>query len=129
MRITNTTYDQLQEALATVNEMFDNNITFKNCTAANTKETIWNVSLRAVDSRKAGARRSPGRLGRNDRRSIAACWHVHGYFHDALPKNATITTGYYNHRTKKHPGDPWVEQNMQIGWGTIRPMSDLCDCE
>jgi len=122
MRIVGATKVEIENALNIVNEMFEDNITFKSFTSANQKGTTWNVSLRAVKSDGPGAR-----LAYSGRRSISACWHVHGYFMDALPSDCKIYSGLYG-KSCRHPGEPWQEQRIGSQFMSIS-MSDLCECE
>lgn len=132
MLIKNVCADDIIRALETVNLEFDNNVTFNRFDAANAKKTRFNVTLRVIDSRGKGARRS-----HSGRRMVAACWHVYGTFIDALPTHAIVNkptvTGYNKwgremiKRLDGKPGDEW--QDWNIG-SVMSPMyySEACDC-
>ena len=80
MRFTKCTINDLEKALAKVNEKYDNNIIFN-------RLDPQGFTLKVKDSKKAGHRLH---LSYNldglhsQRRGISACWHVHGDFFDAL---------------------------------------------
>lgn len=123
MLIKGATQEQLTKALETVNKRFDGNIQFNRFDhAGRTRDgkEKFNVTLRVESSKGKGARRSQN----GHRRMINACWHVHGFFFDALPKGTEIKSGPYN----LHPGDPWHDRN--IG-SQIEPLyySEACDCD
>jgi len=71
----------MKEALEIVNEKYFKNITYRNIEPINEALTSFRFTLRAVDCHKAGGCFSPS-TGR--RVGLAACWHVHGDFFDAL---------------------------------------------
>lgn len=121
MRIVNVTKTDLEKAMAEVNKLYDGNIMFKSMKSANAKSTTWNVSLRAVKSDGPGARTSF-----SGRKSIAACWHVHGDFMDALPKEAKIYSGMYG-KTARHPGEPWEDCYTGSTFNRVH-LADLCEC-
>ncbi len=117
MIIKNVTEKDLYEALRKVNKHFDNNVIFEHCNSVNTKGNRWSVRLRVKSSRGKGAR-----LGFSGRHLINACWHVHGEFLEALPKDAVI----YTAGKTVYPGD-WEDWN--IG-SQMNPMyfSEACEC-
>lgn len=125
MRISKTSRQAIEDALAEVNEIYDGNIEFARFDAANAKGTIFNVRLKVKDSSKTGTLFSAF-LTRKDgemRRTSSACWHVHGYFHDALNPEAII----YSAGQRKRPGDPWVDWNAgSMIYPTMQ--SYRCDC-
>jgi len=125
MRISKTSREAIEKALAEVNEMFENNIEFLRFDRANAKGTIFNVRLKVKDSSKPGTLFSAFRTRKDGEpcRTASACWHVHGYFHDALNPEAVI----YSNGQKKRPGDPWVDWNAG---SMLYPcmQSYRCDC-
>lgn len=59
------------------------------------------------------------------RRTVSACWHVHGVFIDSLPKEAEVYSSPFKKWVK--PGDKWNDKNI----GSLAcPLSysDPCDC-
>ena len=116
MIITGATQTQLEDALEEANRRFDWNLRWNRFEALSA--TRFHVTLRVEDSRRPGHR-----WGRSGRRLVAACWHAHGRFFDALPKGAVIRASGRVIR----PGDPWEDRN--IG-SIIFPMyySEACEC-
>lgn len=116
----------LLRALETVNEQFDQNITFKRWPEAMGRR--WRFTLRAIDSKGKGGRLSAPMGGNQRRIGQAACWHVHGYFFDALfnvkPDASIVSGGQVI--TKEHGN--WVDRN--IG-SMIYPFmySEACKCD
>lgn len=113
----NCTKDQMLQALAKVNERYTNNIRFKRW-----PEPIGRrlrATLTVISSRSPGGRRS-----HTGRRITAACWHVHGWFFEALfciePK--TVIESYGN-CINAHGGN-WQDRNI----GSIM-YSEACDCK
>jgi hypothetical protein len=116
----NCTKNQMIQALAKVNERYANNIRFKQGPDAVGRRL--RATLTVVSSRTPGGRRS-----HTGRRIAAACWHVHGWFFEALfciePK--TVIESYGN-RIDAYGGN-WQDRNI----GSIMyPMnySEACDC-
>lgn len=111
----------LEQALKEINRRFDNNIDFN-------RFDRQGFTLKVKDSKKAGHKLGycTTKAG-NHRRLINACWHVHGYFFDALfsirPDAVIYSRGK---RITKHYGN-WKDSNI----GSIaEPMafSEACDC-
>ena len=106
-------------AMEAVNRLYNGNIRWKRFDQLNKAGTRFRVTLTVNNSHLPGSRRS-----HRGRRIAAACWHVHGEFFDALPKEAVIRLGREGvHR----PGDPWKDQ--QVG-SMFQPMmfSEACEC-
>ncbi len=122
MEIHNVTTTDIVTALETVNKRFDGNVCLANGIIGAGKKrdgtNKWRLRLRVADSKEPGHRR-----GFKGQRMVAACWHVHGYFFDALPQHAVIKANGLTIR----PGDPWQDRN--IG-SIINPLnySEACDC-
>ena len=120
------TLDDLQKALAVVNEKYENNVVWNR--EPSTYGNGFKFTLRVKQSRGKGAR-----LGffvnhkGNRRHLINACWHVHGDFFDALfsmnPK-AYVWSG--KSKIAVEHGN-WQDRN--IG-SMMSPLlySDACDC-
>ncbi len=116
MNIKGVNRDELEGALTVVNEKFGGNVVWNRIDNTNRG---FLVTLRVKDSKGPGARR-----GFSGQRMINACWHVHGTFFDALPKDAVVLVGGGQ---KIHPGDVWQDRN--IG-SVVLPLyfSEACDC-
>lgn len=173
MQIRNVTREILESALATVNERFNSNIQWKRIDRTGwTREgaEVWNVTLKARD-RKArfantGAPQHRAPRGMHEevcvemanagvritfhgsqRHIASACWHAHGVFFDALPRELWI---YPDGRMlpalgeppvsaksakvmiksgpwRFAPGDPWNDRNVG---SRMQPLwySEACDC-
>ena len=116
---TNATVNQLRDALTEVNERFEGNIRFKTLVPSGKRVSF---TLTVNDSKGKGGRRS-----HTGRRIAAACWHVHGYFFEALLKiDSEIFITSSIGRIDKSGGN-W--QNRNIG-SIMYPMyySEACDC-
>jgi hypothetical protein len=115
MKIRGVTENDLLNALDSVNKRFNGNIIF-NRFERNGRG--FNVTLRVQSSKEAGHR-----IGHSGRRMVSACWHVHGYFFDALPFSAIIKSSGRDVR----PGDRWHDWN--IG-SVVEPLyySQACEC-
>lgn len=102
MIIRNTNLKELTQALSATNKKYKNNVIFQSIECKTQNGKTWHVRLRVKDSKKAGAKLGYsypamyGNEGQKARRTISACWHVHGDFFDALlsiNNNAIIKTG------------------------------------
>lgn len=117
---TTATIKQLNEALAHVNTLFDNNVVFKTDPEQISKNRT-KFTLTVKDSKNAG-----GRIGHTGRRVKAACWHVHGEFFDFLFNDGVdyIKAGP---TVMRESSDNW--QDWNIG-SMVQPMyySEACDC-
>ena len=127
MLIKNVEIADLEKALWKVNGQYDGNVTFNNCTWVGHNrhgESSYRVTLRVRDSKGRGASRTI-----HGRRSVGACWHVHGLFFDNLPDEAEIvTTGGGERRTVK-PGDEWYDWMVGSAYYGYVNASSLCECE
>ena len=113
---------EICKALEETNKIYQNNIEFGRFEyLGQTRDgrDKWRVRLRVKDSKGPGARR-----GMTGRRTVAACWHVHGVFFDHLPEGVEIEAA----GRRFHAGDRW--QDIQVG-SILYPcwMSELCDCD
>ncbi len=144
MRATHTTREALEKALAAVNKRYAGNIIFNRLDSASGTGTSFNFTLRCKDSKALGHRRgfptfqgsgkAPG--GTKRRRLPSACWHVHGYFFDALlaetPEAVIVTSGSLANPLPENKitieSGNW--QDWDIG-SQMNPymMSEACDCE
>jgi hypothetical protein len=118
---TNATINELKQALNVINNRFDNNIRFKTLEAVNSKKNTFTLTVN--DSRKAG-----GRISNQGRRIAAACWHVHGYFFEALLKinpNIYIISGG-TMRIDKNGGN-WQDRNIGSNFMPLM-YSEACEC-
>jgi len=77
---TNATKEELERALELVNERYDGNIRWNR--QPETKGSRTRFTLRVNSARGPGARRGLS----TGRHLSSACWHVHGYFFEALFK-------------------------------------------
>jgi len=117
----------LHNALDIVNLQYNGNIEFKNIGDISTIKTQkCRFTLRVKNSRGPGASRNP----HTGRSSIAACWHVHGHFFEALlEQNPTISikTSLHGERTIDINGGNW--QDAQAGSPYLPyNLSDACEC-
>jgi hypothetical protein len=133
MIIRKVTEKDLNQALKIVNKRYKNNIIFNRLDQKT--NTTFNVTLKCKDSKKPGHRLgfknidwATGKQIGKQRRLINACWHVHGYFFEALLEinpEARIKAGtlYIN-----RDGGNWQDRN--IG-SVIYPLmySEACECE
>jgi len=121
MIIRNVTRQDLEKALETVTARYDGNVIWNRAPEPlNARGTAWRCTLRVKDSHGPGARLSPSYQRRH---TVAACWHAHGVFFDALPAQAVIVTG----STKTRPGAPWHDWNAG-SYLSPAYMSELCEC-
>lgn len=126
----------IETALEVVNRAYDSNVMFNRFDAANAKDNKYNVTLRVVSSRGKGARMNHDW----SRHLVAACWHVHGDFFDALPdgtkvvshwgsqgKQVTFTVAQSRDSGTHYKSGYW--QDQQVG-SVMQPamMSELCEC-
>lgn len=133
MIIRNVTKEDLNWALATVNQNYQNNVTFKRLEQipgrARAGGEKWNVILTVRNCRAKGGRYYPN----SNRHVTAACWHAHGLFYDALPyrRNVEIITsmgGNYNtmSRIKVRPGEAWID--WRVNSDDYLRASHCCHC-
>ena len=111
---------QLDEALNCVNQKFDDNIQFKEFKQISSKRI--NFTLRVKNSSSPGAK-----IGHSGRKTIAACWHVHGYFFEYLflqyPGIVIISQG----KKLKDNSDNWQDQNIGSYYRPLQ-FSEACNC-
>lgn len=127
MIIRKVTEKDLIQALKTINKRYKNNIIFNRLDQKT--NTTFNVTLKCKDSKKPGHRLGFYRTSTGKQRHlINACWHVHGYFFEALLEinpEARIKAGtlYIN-----RDGGNWQDRN--IG-SVMYPLmySEACECE
>jgi len=124
---TNFSQEQLEQALEIVNRRYNGNIRLVQGTASR----AWRrFTLRVHSSRGPGAKLAISSFG--ERRTVAACWHVHGDFFDALWSLEGARVGAYYVETgragrMRGPADNW--QDFEIG-SQYRPVrySESCNC-
>lgn len=124
MQVRNVSKHDLKNALSVINKRFDGNITIE-------IKSAEQFTLGVNDSRKAG-----GRLGRRTKSGarrvvpFKACWHVHGYFFEALFKinPATVILTPFGRIT----GPSSLEGNWRDAEVVGEPgtkFSELCRCK
>jgi hypothetical protein len=124
---TNFTWEQLEAALAVVNGRYLGNVKL----IKGTERPAWRrFTLRVHSSKGPGAKLSISAW--KTRRSVAACWHVHGDFFDALwHLEGGLVGAYYIEAGRvgrmRGPADNW--QDINIGC-PARPVkySESCEC-
>lgn len=108
------TLDDLERALHSVNARFDGNVRMIATLVNNNQD--WKVDLKVFDCHGSGA---PFRT----RATSQACWHVYGFFFDALPEYAVIVV----QGRKVRPNDPWHDWKLsQYRYPFYA--SQACDC-
>jgi len=125
--ITNATKEQLNQALKTINKRYDGNVEFNRFDIVSKNRIAF--TLRVKHSHGKGSRYGQsGLMGMGTKRHlISACWHVHGYYFEALlavnPDAFVKTHG----RTMDKNGGNWIDWN--IG-SMVHPVSysSACDC-
>ncbi len=124
---TNATREDLDAALSAVNERFSGNVCFNRQPEGRGKRLAF--TLRVQDSKGPGHSRGfDGFSGMKSRRLASACWHVHGYFFEALFKvNPRAVVWSRNNKITSDYGN-WEDWNAG---SIIHPqfMSERCDCE
>ena len=124
---TNFSKEQLEAALAVVNVRYSGNVRLIHGTVAK----AWRrFTLRVNSSKGPGAKISMTSFG--DRRSVAACWHVHGDFFDALWNLEGGSVGAYYVEAgrvgRMHGrGDNWQDFNIGSQYRPVR-FSESCEC-
>ena len=83
---TNATLEELEKAMALVNKRYAGNICFNRGPEKQGKNFLF--TLKVKDSNGPGHSIGYAHFltGHNPRRLTSACWHVHGYFFEALFK-------------------------------------------
>lgn len=118
--ITNANRNELEEALIAVNEMFEDNVIFKEIKQLSKNRIQF--TLRTKKSRENGSR-----ISYSGRHHPSLCWHGHGFFFDAL---FTINENIFvSSRGKKITKDAGNWEDANIGSMMIPLMhSDACEC-
>lgn len=101
MIVRNVTIGQLEEALITINNKYNDNVCWKREPEYIAYSNRIRFTLTVHDSSGSGGRISP-----SGRRIRAACWHVHGDFFDVLldiEPRAVINTS-----TRLVTGEQWM---------------------
>jgi len=123
----NATTEDLENALIVVNQRFNNNVIW-NRFDINGKNL--NITLRVVSSKGRGHSIGYGYLlsGHKPKRLISACWHVHGYFFEALLKIAPDAVIISRGRRIDQYGGNWEDWDA----GSMmypQYMSEKCECQ
>ena len=127
MVVKNVSLHDLQDAIVSVNKLYNGNIAFKATSDISTSRTKkFRFTLRVLSSFNPGACRNPI----TGRHSPSACWHVHGDFFAALlsvnPSAVIITSLHGKHIITKDGGN-W--QDYQQGPNAFPyNASDACEC-
>ena len=121
VEIRNVSREELEQALDRTNLKFGGNVRWNRLDKAG--KTLlggskFKVTLKVNDSRKLGAK-----LGYQGRRTVSACWHVHGTFFDSLPSGVEIVTM----GKKKYAGDAWEDYDLGSQAYPMR-FSEACEC-
>lgn len=107
----NVTLEQLNAALAATNTKHGYSLIWNaSPTPLNAKRTRWRFTLRSARSGIRGARMSWS--GRN---TVAASWHAHGHFFEAVldaAPDAEIVTGLLGHKVINRAGGNWQDANV-----------------
>lgn len=124
----NVSTDDLNKALKKVNEKYDNNIIFNRLEYVTKNKILF--TLRVENSRGYGARRSG-----SGRRTVSACWHVHGLFFDTLlqiNKNAVIISSMQKEKifvdSYGYIRNNWKDFKAGNYHNSVKA-SELCDCK
>ena len=122
MQARNITVDQMNKALEELNKDFEGNATFNRFEQ---KGRHIEFTLRVVSSKGKGAK-----ISYQGRRSVAGCWHVHGFFFEKglaiAPEAVFISRGGPEVRVDKNGGN-WTDCN--IGSMMYPQMfSEACEC-
>ena len=119
MIISNTSQQDLNNALALTNKKFGGNIIWNNFQKLSDKR--FRVTLKVKNTKGPGTHFSQS-MGRF-RRTASACWHVHGTFFDALNPDAKIyTAGQWI-----KPGSEWKDRDVGSNMYPAH-MSEGCEC-
>jgi hypothetical protein len=122
--------DLMNALLIVSNRLYDGNVIFKNLAKIGNR---YSFTLRVKDSKKPGHRLHINRFGGKNRRTPAACWHVHGDFFEALfsiNPNAEIQSSGPNGKMviTKHNHNNWTDWNVG---SQVFPVfySESCECD
>ena len=116
----NVDQSDLEKALFNLNQKYENNIVWNRFER---KGNGYAFTLRVISSKGRGAKR-----GFSGRKTIHACWHVHGDFFDFLFKiNPRAYVWSAGNKITKDYGN-WEDRN--IG-SIVSPLmySDSCECK
>ena len=125
--IRNVTREQIVQALEETNKSFGGNVRFERFDEVNKKRAKYQVTLRVINSRGPGSK-----LGYNERRTNAACWHVHGTFFEKIIEinqdAVIISRGLKGNTVIDKDGGNW--QDVQFG-PDFNPTyaSEMCECD
>lgn len=120
----NVSVEDLEQALAKINELYEGNVIWNRAPERRGNRLMF--TLRVKKSRGPGARVS----WRGDRHLVAACWHVHGHFFDALLKinpDAEIITGSNGKTVINRNGGNWTDFNIGSQFQPCMA-SEACGC-
>jgi len=120
---TNATKKQLNEALNYVNLKFDNNVIFKSFEQKSKNRIMF--TLRVKNSSGPGAKIS--KFMGKERKTISACWHVHGYFFEFLFKHYSDIIIYSLDQKMTNNNDNWKDKNVGNFYFPVN-FSDCCNC-
>ena len=127
MEARNCSIQDLNNALAIVNKRYNNNVSFNREPEQHGK--LVRFTLRVKDSKGPGHRLGFRFGNRKQRRMTSACWHVHGYFFEALFEvnpSAVVMTGSDRKQITVDGGN-WEDRN--IGSRAYPMMfSEACEC-
>jgi len=126
MQVKNATQDNMDAALTAVNHKYAGNVTWNRAPERVSKNAL-RFTLRVKDSKEPGHRRHICHCSGTSRRSIHACWHVHGDFFDALfaiAPDAVIRSG--GNVITAESGN-WQDRNVGSQMYPV-DFSDSCDC-
>lgn len=133
MKIQNITINELNTALAKLNQKYDNNITWNRSPELYQGWHTYRCTIRVKYNKGKGAK-----LGFSGRRTIAACWHAHGDFFDCVlevaPKAAILVSIAQIELIKIYKDEygnvinNW--RDVQVG-SLAAPMlySEMCQCD
>jgi len=120
--------EDMNKALEMVNARYDGNIEFKRLEHRGRK-IIFTLKVKAIGKLKKGEIfKGAGRAFTNNRRTGAACWHVHGHFFEAILSicpDAVITSML---ATVSKDGGNWNDKEIGSPFHGYKYMSELCDC-
>ena len=120
MIVTNCTEKELRKALSNTNKKYKGNVIFKRCDVLSSNRIRF--TLRVKDSGGKGAK-----TGFSGRRSIAACWHVHGHLFEEILKIRQDAIIRPSGQKIDINGGNWQDRNI----GSIMTplmFSDACGC-
>ncbi len=122
---TNATQNELNQALETINNKFNNNVIWNNFEFVNGKTISFTLKVR--DSKEAGHRLGFPNSEGKQRRMANACWHVHGELFDALfALNSDIYVRAGSDKITINRGN-WQDRNIGSQMSPLY-FSEACDC-